>query len=491
MEDLDVVGIEFELRLRGFQVWSVQALDTDRLALGCGDGFIRIVSRSGGRVVKKLEHNAPRLGKDESNTVNYLACDPIAEDGDDAYVSAPVLASASESGYVHLWDRDTLEHDAEILAVDETVASVSLSTKYVAAASFDNNVRVFSRGGRGCYSLVHTISVHTGPVACVFVCPHSSFVLSAAQDGLCYLTDVEIGEQLWKCNMRMFKKSPEIDPSEILLLKDGRVAVTVVETRSNDPVIESIELRIWNTPSCLQSQQAASALVGTASSLRDEQADANEPAPQTPVLPEEASKKVRKRAHRSAINRDEDDDMITPVEVDSAVKQKSSGKKGFKDFKRLRQSVTREVDGAVNASVKKEMSKSPSPPKSASVQLPLESCSSESLLKQWSEHGLHGQGVSKMGRTQLASALAAFMVDLDVERLEEFKVLERALQGYFVLSKFSTSALKGDFGLSPGRFAFLLEEGVGEWAKKEGCTFAWSVYYDPTIRNFINDFFKF
>lgn len=514
MEDLDASATEFEFRLAGFVIWSLQALDSDRVALGCNDGFIRVVSRVSKCIVQAVEHKAPGIADDAENTVNSLACDPFVESGDDTYVSAPILASASVTGFVHLWGRDSLVHDAEILSLEFTIASVSLSAKYVAAASFDNKVRLFARRGLGVYPCVRTVSVHKGPVACVYLCPHAPFVLSAGRDGLCYLTDVESGKQRWKADLRMFKNSLEIDPSDLLLLKDGRVAVTVLETRSIEPDVESVELRVWNAPQCVSPSSSSSKHFADSAAAGISMPTAREPSLQTSAPSDAAASKAAKWTRSR--DSDGDGDMVIPAPLGVKVAAGNSAEpdsSGEEVRKRHRSSTAKEIDGVANTStsdapqatagnsfhdkpvtIAVSAVKEPTVPRvppGPSSRPAVEHVSSESLLKRWSERGLLRQDVVKMGRKHLASALAAFLLELDFERLVEFRVLERVLQGSFVLSNFSTSALSGRYSLSPQRFATLVKEGVEKWVKKEKFDVdVWSVYYDAAAANFLDEYYR-
>lgn len=473
VEDLEADELVFTFRLQGFLVWSVEALDSDRVALGCSDGFLRVVSRTRNCIVNKVEHKSPKILAGASKRVNSLACDPFVEAGDSWHDYPSLLVSGSETGLVHVRDKNTLKHDAQTLCLEFTTTSVSVSSKYVAAASYNNKVRLFSRRGPNRYYLVHTISVHMKPVTCVFLCPATSFVLSAGLDGLCYLTDVESGEQRWKADLRVFKNSPVLDPTDILLLKDGRVALTVLEELHNqvEPDNESIEVRIWDAPTCLSPRPATK----TYPSISGAKSFAHSPRPS--AHPVAVVKKAPKRnrvgdfvqeavgirvaqlnsksdvvngANRSSSAGEVVDLAGTEAgstdppplknvrtSTNSAAAGKSSQHRAATEKTARPEILGKRNDrGAHFLLGEKETTNAPVPLEPTHSQIPLEPDSSEALLKAWSESGLQRQDVRKMRRKQLASALSAYLLDLDFDRLEEFKVLERILQDSFILSIF-------------------------------------------------------
>lgn len=338
---MEAPGVVFDVRLEGYEIWSVLALDDDRLALGCGDGFIRIISISKRRVVKKFLHEAPPTGRGR-NIVHHLACDP------DGGAGGTILASASQSGVVRVWNKKTLDHEALVLDLEDSVAAVALSSRYVAAASYDTKVRVFARGGRRPYELVHTICAHSDAVVSLLVCPNSDLVFSAGMDGMGYATDVSSGSKVWKANLRMYRDSPEIDPSDLLLLKDGRVAITVLEKKdvSVEPHLESIELRIWSAPKCLPPPRAELALGVEYESGSEEEMSGLEPAPRMTM-----AAKAPKRARDS----DADEVQEAPeedVELGAARgAQSTAGNSAQREMegtaaKRPRSSATKDCGGA-------------------------------------------------------------------------------------------------------------------------------------------------
>lgn len=491
-------------------MWSVLALDSDRIALGCSDGKLRIVSTSLRAVVQEHVHPRPPHVAPEENIIHALATDNVK--GHES-----LCASASRSGTVHLWRTKTFKHVCRLLALGHSVSAVSFSHKHIAAAAYDGKVRVFSRGD---FALLRVIALHE-EVRGVALHRSLPLVVSAGNDGAAFVTNFISNRQLWKADLKG-KDLSSCAASEIQIMSSGRIAVSVIGTflakkpakrkRGKTAVgskleeQERIEVRVYDTPVCFSAcsdaehmnspSQLAGVVAGSnaAASLgvpfvdlldsdklsaADAGGAANEglfDVPEPESMKAGAGEKSVPLAEPAV-----GDAPDKPSGVDGKSKSPSGSGKGSGS------KLTASIDKDLTNAQALDMSAVPGArvaSRDASGMLlsgPVMS-SSDGSMNLIEFANMTREAVQELKQRQLASALAAYVCESDPYRAAEFAELRKCVQISFMTRGLGANSLRGKYAAS--------EQKVMEQLRADMPEGLWKFGYEAAIMNFIHYYFR-